>query len=153
MAASPGTGSSGQSDRLDRYEAAADALPDKGRFSRPGKTPTELDSSARSMLNMGLRQSMTARPLRLSEDDRRKLRAERGAGVWRFKSITSGIEWEERLSSAPLSIGRGGSVLGPCADPRVNGQVLYVPGLGGGTGNTDMGITHVVSRGFRTNVT
>ena len=42
-----------QSDRLDRYEAAAQELRDMGRFYECFETPTELDLKRKKQLNMG----------------------------------------------------------------------------------------------------
>jgi len=42
-----------QSDRLDRYHAAADKLRDMGRFYECFETPTELDLKRKKQLNMG----------------------------------------------------------------------------------------------------
>ena len=42
-----------QSERLDRYHAAADKLRDMGRFYECFETPTELDLKRKKQLNMG----------------------------------------------------------------------------------------------------
>ncbi|MHA7885791.1 MULTISPECIES: glutamate--tRNA ligase [Roseicyclus] len=128
-----------QSDRLDRYAAAADELRDKGRFYEAWETPTELDLKRKKQLNMGLPPVYDRAALALSEEDRAKLRAERGAGVWRFKLDQERIEWEDGILGA-LSIDAG-SVSDPVLI-RADGQVLYT--LASVVDDTDMGITHVV---------
>jgi glutamyl/glutaminyl-tRNA synthetase len=69
----------------------------------------------------------------------RKLRAERGPGVWRFKLIQERIEWTDGILG-DLSIDAG-SVSDPVLI-RADGQVLYT--LASVVDDMDMGITHVV---------
>ncbi|MCT4684306.1 MAG: glutamate--tRNA ligase [Roseicyclus sp.] len=128
-----------QSDRLDRYAAAADELRDKGRFYEAWETPTELDLKRKKQLNMGQPPIYDRAALALSEEARETLRAERGAGVWRFKLDQERIEWEDGILGA-LSIDAG-SVSDPVLS-RADGQVLYT--LASVVDDTDMGITHVV---------
>jgi glutamyl-tRNA synthetase len=128
-----------QSDRLDRYAAAADELRDKGRFYEAWETPTELDLKRKKQLNMGQPPIYDRAALALSEEARETLRAERGAGVWRFKLDQERIEWEDGILGA-LSIDAG-SVSDPVLI-RADGQVLYT--LASVVDDTDMGITHVV---------
>jgi glutamyl-tRNA synthetase len=128
-----------QSDRLDRYAAAADELREKGRFYEAWETPTELDLKRKKQLNMGQPPVYDRAALALSEEARETLRAERGAGVWRFKLDQERIEWEDGILGA-LSIDAG-SVSDPVLI-RADGQVLYT--LASVVDDTDMGITHVV---------
>jgi glutamyl-tRNA synthetase len=128
-----------QSDRLDRYAAAADELRAKGRFYEAFETPTELDLKRKKQLNMGLPPVYDRAALDLSEADREKLRAERGPGVWRFKLDRERIEWPDGILG-DLSIDAG-SVSDPVLI-RADGQVLYT--IASVVDDMDMGITHVV---------
>jgi glutamyl-tRNA synthetase len=128
-----------QSDRLDRYAEAADELRAKARFYEAWETPTELDLKRKKQLNMGLPPVYDRAALALSEAEKNRMRAERGAGVWRFKLDQERIEWGDGILG-PLSIDAG-SVSDPVLI-RADGQVLYT--LASVVDDTDMGITHVV---------
>ena len=86
-----------QSARLDRYEAAAQDLRDKGRFYEAFETPTELDLKRKKQLNMGQPPVYDRAALKLSETERDALRAERGMGVWRFLLDQERIEWTDGI--------------------------------------------------------
>ena len=73
-----------QSERLDRYATAADALRENGRFYEAFETPVELDLKRKKQLNMHLPPVYDRAALKLSDAEKDKLRAERGQGVWRF---------------------------------------------------------------------
>ncbi len=128
-----------QSLRLDRYAAAADALRAKGRFYEAFETPTELDLKRKKQLNMGRPPVYDRAALSLTDEERERLRAERGPGVWRFKLDHERIEWEDGILG-PLSIDAA-SVSDPVLI-RADGQVLYT--LASVVDDTEMGITHVV---------
>ena len=128
-----------QSDRLDRYSDAANALREAGRFYEAWETPTELDLKRKKQLNMGQPPVYDRAALRLSEDEKATLRADRGAGVWRFKLDHARIEWSDGILG-DLSIDAA-SVSDPVLI-RADGQVLYT--LASVVDDTDMGITHVV---------
>ena len=128
-----------QSSRLDRYEAAADELRAKGRFYECFETPTELDLKRKKQLNMGKPPVYDRAALALSEDDKARLRAERGAGHWRFKLDQTRIEWEDGILG-PLSIDAA-SVSDPVLI-RADGQFLYT--LASVCDDIDFGITDVV---------
>ena len=128
-----------QSSRLGRYAEAADTLRANGRFYEAWETPTELDLKRKKLLNMGRPPVYDRAALALSEAERDALRAERGAGVWRFKLDQERIEWEDGILG-PLSIDAA-SVSDPVLI-RADGQVLYT--LASVVDDTDMGITHVV---------
>ncbi|MEQ3624989.1 MAG: glutamate--tRNA ligase [Celeribacter sp.] len=128
-----------QSDRMDRYAAAADELREKARFYEAFETPTELDLKRKKQLNMGKPPVYDRAALALSDDDRARLRAERGDGVWRFKLDQQRIEWEDGILG-PISIDAA-SVSDPVLI-RADGQVLYT--LASVVDDTEMGITHVV---------
>ncbi len=128
-----------QSERLEMYHAAADALREKGRFYEAFETPTELDLKRKKQLNMGKPPVYDRAALNLSDDDKAKLRAERGDGVWRFKLDHERIEWTDGVLG-DISIDAA-SVSDPVLI-RGDGQILYT--LASVVDDTDMGVTHVV---------
>ena len=128
-----------QSERLERYEQAAQELRDKGRFYECFETPTELDLKRKKQLNMGKPPVYDRAALDLSEDDKAKLRAERGNGHWRFKLIQERIEWTDGILG-DLSIDAA-SVSDPVLI-RGDGQFLYT--LASVCDDVDFGVTHVV---------
>ncbi|WP_299967780.1 glutamate--tRNA ligase [uncultured Roseobacter sp.] len=128
-----------QSERLDRYHAAADRLREMGRFYEAFETPTELDLKRKKQLNMGRPPVYDRAALALSEAERDSLRAERGAGVWRFKLDQQRIDWSDGI------LGEISIDAASVSDPvliRGDGQVLYT--LASVVDDTEMGITHVV---------
>lgn len=128
-----------QSDRLDRYAAAADALREKGRFYEAFETPVELDLKRKKQLNMGQPPVYDRAALKLSDAEKTALKAERGQGVWRFLLDHERIEWTDGILG-DLSIDAA-SVSDPVLI-RQDGQVLYT--LASVVDDTEMGITHVV---------
>jgi len=128
-----------QSDRLDRYAAAADALRANGRLYEAWETPAELDLKRKKQRNAGRPPVYDRAALALSDAERANLRGQRGGGAWRFKlaheriELTDGILGDLSIDAASVS------------DPvliRADGQVLYT--LASVVDDTDMGITHVV---------
>ncbi len=128
-----------QSERLDRYAAAADELRARGRFYEAFETPTELDLKRKKQLNMGRPPVYDRAALALSSDERAALRAERGQGVWRFRLDHARIEWADGILG-DISIDAA-SVSDPVLI-RQDGQVLYT--LASVVDDTEMGVTHVV---------
>lgn len=128
-----------QSERLDRYAEAADKLREMGRFYECFETPTELDLKRKKQLNMGKPPVYDRAALALSEDEKEKLRAERGAGHWRFKLDHQRIEWADGILG-DISIDAA-SVSDPVLI-RGDGQVLYT--LASVVDDTEMGVTDVV---------
>ncbi len=128
-----------QSERLDRYHAAAEDLRAKGRFYEAFETPTELDLKRKKQLNMGKPPVYDRAALNLSDDEKAALRAERGEGVWRFKLDQQRIEWDDGILG-DISIDAA-SVSDPVLI-RGDGQILYT--LASVVDDTDMGVTHVV---------
>jgi glutamyl-tRNA synthetase len=128
-----------QSQRLDRYHAAADKLRDMGRFYEAFETPTELDLKRKKQLNMGRPPVYDRAALSLTEADKDRLRAERGNGVWRFKLDQERIDWTDGILG-DISIDAA-SVSDPVLI-RGDGQVLYT--LASVVDDTEMGVTHVV---------
>lgn len=128
-----------QSERLDRYHAAAEELRGKGRFYEAFETPTELDLKRKKQLNMGKPPVYDRAALALSDAQKDDLRAERGNGVWRFKLDQSRIEWADGILG-DISIDAA-SVSDPVLI-RGDGQILYT--LASVVDDTEMGVTHVV---------
>jgi glutamyl-tRNA synthetase len=128
-----------QSERLDRYEEAAQELRDKGRFYECFETPIELDLKRKKQLNMGKPPVYDRAALELSEEEKERLRAERGNGHWRFKLNHERIEWTDGILG-DLSIDAA-SVSDPVLI-RGDGQFLYT--LASVCDDIDFGVTHVV---------
>ena len=128
-----------QSDRLDRYRAAADDLRAAGRFYECFETPTELDLKRKKLLNMGKPPVYDRASLRLSDDDRAKMRAEGREGYWRFLLDQNRIDWTDGILG-PISIDAA-SVSDPVLI-RADGQVLYT--FASSVDDIDMGVTHIV---------
>lgn len=127
-----------QSDRLDRYAAAADTLREIGRFYECFESPMELDLKRKKQLNMGKPPVYDRAALELSEDEMAALREERG-GYWRFLLDRERIEWTDGIQG-DVSIDAA-SVSDPVLI-RADGQVLYT--LASVVDDTEMGVTHVV---------
>lgn len=127
-----------QSNRLERYEAAADELRAAGRFYECFETPTELDLKRKKQLNMGKPPVYDRSALGLSEAEKDVLRAER-SGHWRFKLDLERIEWTDGILG-DLSIDAA-SVSDPVLI-RGDGQFLYT--LASVCDDVDYGITDVV---------
>ena len=128
-----------QSARIERYEEAAQDLRDKGRFYEAFETPTELDLKRKKQLNMGRPPVYDRAALALSEADKDRLRAERGAGHWRFKLDQERINWDDGI------LGEISIDAASVSDPvliRADGQFLYT--LASVCDDIDFGITHVV---------
>ncbi|MHA6267328.1 glutamate--tRNA ligase [Aliiroseovarius sp. CAU 1755] len=128
-----------QSDRLDRYEEAAQKLRDMGRFYECFETPTELDLKRKKQLNMGKPPVYDRSALALSDDEKSKLREERGQGHWRFKLDHERINWTDGILG-DISIDAA-SVSDPVLI-RGDGQFLYT--LASVCDDIDFGITDVV---------
>lgn len=128
-----------QSDRLDRYAESADQLRAKGRFYEAFETPTELDLKRKKLLNMSKPPVYDRAALALSDAEKDALRAERGAGVWRFLLDQERIEWNDGILG-DISIDAA-SVSDPVLI-RGDGQVLYT--LASVVDDIEMGVTNVV---------
>lgn len=128
-----------QSQRLDRYAESADRLRELGRFYEAFETPTELDLKRKKQLNMGRPPVYDRAALNLTDEEREKLRAERGNGVWRFKLNHERIEWQDGI------LGHVSIDAASVSDPvliRADGQVLYT--LASVVDDAEMGVTDIV---------
>ncbi|HDZ80010.1 MAG TPA: glutamate--tRNA ligase [Roseobacter sp.] len=128
-----------QSERLEKYHAAADELRKIGRFYEAWETPTELDLKRKKQLNMGKPPVYDRAALNLTGAEKTKLRDERGPGVWRFKLDQERIEWKDGILG-DISIDAA-SVSDPVLI-RGDGQILYT--LASVVDDTEMGVTNVV---------
>ncbi|MDP2087386.1 MAG: glutamate--tRNA ligase [Gemmobacter sp.] len=128
-----------QSDRLGRYMEAAEDLKRVGRFYEAFESPTELDLKRKKLLNMGKPPVYDRASLKLTDDDKARMRAEGRAGYWRFLLDQSRIEWTDGILG-PISIDAA-SVSDPVLI-RADGQVLYT--FASSVDDIDMGVTHIV---------
>lgn len=128
-----------QSDRMDRYAEAADALRADKRLYEVFESPTELDLKRKKQLNMGKPPVYDRAGLNLSGDEIAKLRAEGRDGYWRFLLDQERIEWTDGILG-DISIDAA-SVSDPVLI-RADGQVLYT--FASSVDDADMGVTHIV---------
>lgn len=111
-----------QSERLARYEAAADRLKASGHLYPAFETPDELERKRRLRLARGLPPVYDRSALSISEDERARLEAEGRRPHWRFKLSGGPCAWED-LVRGPTSIDTGS-----ISDPvlvREDGSFLY----------------------------
>ncbi|WIV51328.1 glutamate--tRNA ligase [Marivivens sp. LCG002] len=127
-----------QSARLAQYEAAKAKLIDMGRLYECFETPVELDLKRKKQLNMGKPPVYDRAALDLSEEEKDRLRAERGSH-WRFKLDRERIEWTDGILG-PISIDAA-SVSDPVLI-KESGQFLYT--LASVVDDVEFGITNVV---------
>jgi glutamyl-tRNA synthetase len=127
-----------QSLRIGRYEAAKARLIAAGRIYECFETPVELDLKRKKQLNMGRPPVYDRAALTLSEDEKARLRAERGSH-WRFLLDHERIEWEDGILG-PISIDAAS-----VSDPVIvknDGQWLY--SFASAVDDTEMGVTDIV---------
>jgi glutamyl-tRNA synthetase len=127
-----------QSRRMDRYAEAKQRLIDMGRLYECFETPVELDLKRKKQLNMGKPPVYDRAALKLSEDEKNALRAERGSH-WRFKLDQERIEWADGI------IGDISIDAASVSDPvlfKNDGQILYT--LASVVDDVEMGITDIV---------
>lgn len=127
-----------QSERLERYDMAAEKLRDMGRFYECFESPVELDLKRKKQLNMHKPPVYDRAAMALSEAEKAALRTDRD-GYWRFMLDQERIEWND-------GIGGDTSIdAASVSDPvliRADGQVLYT--LASVVDDIEMGVTHVV---------
>ena len=128
-----------QSLRMDRYREAADQLRSVGRFYECFESPVELDLKRKKQLNMGKPPVYDRTSLRLTPEERERLRDEGRAGYWRFLLDQNRIEWPDGILG-PISIDAA-SVSDPVLI-RGDGQVLYT--FASSVDDIDMGVTFIV---------
>ncbi|ABC64988.1 glutamyl-tRNA synthetase [Erythrobacter litoralis HTCC2594] len=129
-----------QSERLEHYEAAFEALKAAGRVYPAYETAQELELKRKIQLGRGLPPIYDRAALKLSDDERAAKEAQGIAPHWRFKlDHDVPITWEDRV--------RGPQKFDPAqlSDPvirRADGSWLYM--LPSAVDDIDMGITHVL---------
>ncbi|MDP3862386.1 MAG: glutamate--tRNA ligase [Phaeovulum sp.] len=128
-----------QSERFDRYEAAAESLRSMGRFYECFESPVELDLKRKKQLNMHKPPVYDRSALGLTDFEKDRLREEGREGYWRFLLDQERIEWIDGIMG-PISIDAGS-----LSDPvliRADGQVLYT--FASSVDDLQMGVTHIV---------
>ncbi|WP_299194775.1 glutamate--tRNA ligase [uncultured Erythrobacter sp.] len=129
-----------QSQRLDRYQAAFDALRNAGRIYPAYETSQELELKRKVQLGRGLPPIYDRAALDLTEEQRAAKEAEGIAPHWRFKlDHDEAIAWEDGV--------RGKASFDPAtlSDPvirRADGSWLYM--LPSTVDDVDMGVTQVL---------
>ena len=127
-----------QSARTDLYEAAKQQLIEEGRVYECFETPTELDLKRKKQLSMGKPPVYDRSALKLSEEEKARLRAERPSH-WRFLLDPGRIEWEDGILG-PISIDAE-SVSDPVIQ-KEDGQWLYT--FASSVDDSEMGVTDIV---------
>ena len=128
-----------QSLRMERYREAADQLRAARRFYECFESPVELDLKRKKQLNMGRPPVYDRTSLRLTAEERDRMRAEGRAGYWRFLLDQTRIEWPDGILG-PISIDAA-SVSDPVLI-RADGQVLYT--FASSVDDIDMGVSFIV---------
>jgi glutamyl-tRNA synthetase len=127
-----------QSERLERYAAAAERLKAAGRLYPCWETAEELAMKRRVQLSRGKPPVYDRAALALGEAEKARL-AETRAPHWRFRLAHERIEWEDGILG-PRSVDAA-SVSDPVLI-REDGQVLYT--LASAVDDAEMGVTDVV---------
>ncbi|MEI9901934.1 MAG: glutamate--tRNA ligase [Hyphomicrobium sp.] len=137
-----------QSNRTDRYAAAADLLKQQGRLYACYETEEELDRKRKRQLARGLPPIYDRSGLRLTDNDRAALAAEGRTPHWRFRLANS----EDGLTPLPTIVSwndliRGDQTVdvGSLSDPvviRADGSFLYT--FTSVVDDAELAITHVI---------
>ncbi|MEM8636088.1 MAG: glutamate--tRNA ligase [Pseudomonadota bacterium] len=128
-----------QSDRFDKYDAAADKLRELGLLYACYETAEELERKRKIALSRGRPPVYDRAALDLTEEDKAKLEAEGRNPHWRFKLSGDRVEWTD-LVRGPQSIDTSS-----LSDPiliRGDGSYLYT--LPSVVDDIEYGISHVV---------
>ena len=128
-----------QSDRLERYHAAAERLKEAGRLYPCYETPEELDHKRKSQLASSKPPVYDRAALALGDDQRAVLEGEGRKPHWRFRLADEPIAWEDGVRG-PVSFAAGSM-----SDPvlvRADGRPLYT--LSSVVDDIELGITHVI---------
>lgn len=129
-----------QSDRYDRYAAAAERLKASGRLYPCYETPEELEVKRKIQLSRRLPPVYDRAALALTDADRARLEAEGRKPHWRFRLDDAvRVEWDD------LVRGHTGVEMASLSDPvliRADGTYLYT--LPSVVDDIELGITHVL---------
>jgi len=128
-----------QSERLDRYEAAAARLKQAGRLYACYETEEELGLKRKAALSAGRPPIYDRAALGLSDADRAKLEAVGRRPHWRFKLAPGEIAWED-LVRGPVSF-QGENLSDPVLI-REDGRPLYT--LTSVVDDLELQVTHVL---------
>jgi glutamyl-tRNA synthetase len=128
-----------QSDRFDRYEAAASTWREAGRLYACYETPTELELRRKRQRAMGKPPVYDRAALALSDAQKKAYEAEGRRPHWRFKLDLTRIVWQDQIR------GKTSVDCTSVSDPvliRGDGGWLYTPCSV--VDDSEMGVTHVV---------
>ena len=128
-----------QSDRLDRYAAAAEALKEMGRLYACYETPEELKLRRFGQVSDGGMQVYDRAALRLSAAQKKAYEAEGRQPHWRFMLDYVETGWEDRIR------GQCGYHASKVSDPvlvRADGSPTYT--LASVVDDIELGVSHVI---------
>lgn len=128
-----------QSERLDRYAAAAERLKAAGRLYACYETPEDLGLKRKVALAAGRPPIYDRAALSLSDADKAKLEAEGRRPHWRFKLVQGEIAWED-LVRGPVAF-HGENLSDPVL-VREDGRPLYT--LTSVVDDIELEVTHVL---------
>jgi glutamyl-tRNA synthetase len=128
-----------QSDRLDRYAAAAERLKQSGRLYPCYETPEELTLKRKVQLGSGKPPIYDRAALALSAADRARLESEGKRPHWRFKLDHARIAWTDLVRG---EVAFEGAKLSDPVMVRADGRPIY--GLASCVDDAELGITHVI---------
>ncbi len=128
-----------QSERFERYEAAAARWREAGLLYACYETPTELDLRRKRQLAMGKPPIYDRAALTLTDAQKRAYEAEGRRPHWRFKLDGARVSWDDQIR------GETSVDLASVSDPvliRGDGGWLYTPASV--VDDVEMGVSHVV---------
>ncbi|MBY0339470.1 MAG: glutamate--tRNA ligase [Acetobacteraceae bacterium] len=128
-----------QSDRLDRYAAAAERLKASGRLYPCFETEEELNYKREQQRRQGRPPVYDRAALKMTPEQYEKALANGKAPYWRFRLSGRSVEWEDGV------LGRRVVKLPTLSDPvlvRADGSPLYT--FTSVVDDIEMGITHIV---------
>jgi glutamyl-tRNA synthetase len=128
-----------QSERLDRYAAAAERLKQAGRLYPCYETEEELSLKRKAALSAKRPPIYDRAALKLSADERAALEAEGRRPHWRFKLLAGEIAWHDEVRG-PVSF-QGENLSDPVLI-REDGRPLYT--LTSVVDDIELGVTHVL---------
>ena len=128
-----------QSDRMDRYDAAAGKLKRAGRLYPCYETPEDLSLKRKLLHGQGRPPIYDRAALELSDTDRAALEAEGRRPHWRFLLEDTAVEWRD------LARGKVHFEPGHLSDPvlvREDGRPLYT--MSSVVDDGELGVSHVI---------
>lgn len=128
-----------QSDRMERYSQALDALKAKGRAYACFETPEELGLKRKTQLGRGLPPIYDRGALKLTEAEKQKFIKEGRNPHWRFRLDDGDIIWDDKVQGQKVFAATA------LSDPvlvREDGVPLYT--FCSVVDDADFGITHII---------